>query len=189
MAEPMIDDAPAATRRDSDAATAAAGQGVRDRVTARSVTINRRAGELYDFWRDFSNLPQFMANIVAIDVVDSRHSRWTVKAPADRTVSWDAEIVADEPARLIAWEGRGDVRNAGRVEFRDAGARGTVVTATIAYDPPAGAIGQLVAKLFRREPSVQAAHDLRRFKQLMETGEIATPARNLAALRDDEESR
>jgi uncharacterized membrane protein len=189
MADPVIDDAPPATRRDSSDATAATGQGERDSITARSVTINRPASELYEFWRDFSNLPAFMANIVAIEVVDVRNSRWTVKAPADRTASWDAEIIADEPGRLIAWEGRGDVRNSGRVEFRDAGARGSIVTATIAYDPPAGAIGQLVAKLFRREPSVQAAHDLRRFKQLMETGEIATPARNLAALRDDEESR
>ncbi len=189
MAKPATDDAPPATRRDDDVATAGAGHAARDTITARSVTINRPARELYDFWRDFSNLPQFMANVVAIEIVDSRHSRWTVRAPAGTTVGWDAEITEDVPGKAIAWEGLGDIRNAGRVAFEAAGERGTVVTATIAYDPPAGAIGQLVAKLARREPSVQAAHDLRRFKQLMETGEIATPARNLAALREDEETR
>ncbi|KPF74684.1 cyclase [alpha proteobacterium AAP81b] len=185
----MTDDTPAATRRDGDRATAEAGQGARDSVTARSVTINRPAAELYRFWRDFNNLPKFMADIVVIDVVDATHSRWTVKAPGDREVGWTAEVTEDQPDRLIAWEGRGDIRNSGRVEFRDAGARGTIVTATIAYDPPGGALGKLVAKLFRREPAVQAAHDLRRFKQLMATGEIATPAMNLAQLIDDEESR
>ena len=68
--------------------------------------------------------------------------------------------------------------NSGRVEFRDAGQRGTVVTATITYDPPFGVVGKIIAKMFQREPAIQARRDLRRFKQLMETGEIATPAKN-----------
>lgn len=62
--------------------------------------------------------------------------------------------------------------------FQDAGARGTVVTATILYDPPAGMIGKLVAKLFQREPNIQVRRDLARLKQLMETGEVATNAMN-----------
>ena len=99
---------------------------------------------------------------------------------AGATVAWDARVTQEEKDRFIAWtsEPGADVPNSGRVEFRDAGERGTVVTATIAYDPPGGVIGKVIAKLFQREPAIQARRDLRRFKQLMETGEIATPAMN-----------
>jgi uncharacterized membrane protein len=144
------------------------------------VTINRPVRELYDFFRDFSNLPHFMENVVSIDVRDAKVSHWVVKAPAGATMAWDARITQEEQDRLIAWtsEPGADVANSGRIEFRDAGARGTVVTATIAYDPPGGVVGKLIAKMFQREPAIQARRDLRRFKQLMETGEVATPAMN-----------
>lgn len=146
-------------------------------VVSRAVTINRPRAELYAFWRDFSNLGRFMENIESITVLDATRSHWEVKAPAGRTVAWDAVVTRDEPGRLIAWESApgADVRNAGTVEFKDApGGRGTEVHADIAYDPPMGKLGQLVAKLFQKEPGVQARRDLRRFKQLMEAGEIAT---------------
>ena len=177
------DDAPAATSKSSDAADIATGsliEGKGSSVVGRSVTINRPVSELYRYFRDFSNLPHFMENVVAIEVKDDRLSHWTVKAPAGATVEWDARVTQEEPDRFIAWtsEPGADVANSGRVDFRDAGARGTVVTATIAYDPPGGIIGKTIAKLFQREPAIQARRDLRRFKQLMETGEIATPAMN-----------
>lgn len=153
-----------------------------DELVARSVTINRPRAELYACWRNLSNLPSFMDNVMRIDVLDGDRSHWVVKAPAGKTVEWDARITEHRDGELLAWtsEDGADVPNSGRVEFRDAGARGTVVTATIAYDPPAGTIGKIVAKLFQREPAIQARRDLRRFKQLMETGEIATAARNRA---------
>jgi uncharacterized membrane protein len=93
-------------------------------------------------------------------------------------------IVEDVPDELISWQSDAgaDIANSGRIDFRDApGGRGTLVTATIAYDPPAGALGKLVAKLFQREPRIQARRDLRRFKQFMETGEIATSRMNADA--------
>jgi uncharacterized membrane protein len=146
-------------------------------IVGRTVTINRRRGEVYEFWRDFRNLALFLENIESVEVADDRRSHWTVKAPAGRTVEWDSVITEDEPDRLIAWasvEGA-DIKNTGRIEFRDGPpGRGTEVTATIVYDPPAGDAGKMVAKLFGKEPKVQARHDLRRFKQLMETGEIST---------------
>jgi uncharacterized membrane protein len=177
------DDAPAATSKRSDAAdtvTESLIEGQGSSVVGRSVTINRPASELYSYFRDFSNLPQFMENVVSIEVTDPKRSHWTVKAPAGATVAWDARVTQEEQDRFIEWtsEPGADVANSGRIEFREAGDRGTVVTVTIAYDPPGGVIGKVIAKMFQREPAIQARRDLRRFKQLMETGEIATPAMN-----------
>ncbi len=173
------DDAPLTTsKHPADAAKLIGHEGAT--ITGQAVTINRPHDELYAYWRDFANLPHFMDNVVSVTAHDARRSHWVVKAPGDRTVEWDAVITEEREGELIAWasdEGA-DVPNSGRIEFRDAGERGTVVTATIAYDPPGGAIGKLIAKMFQREPAIQARRDLRRFKQLMETGEIATGARS-----------
>ena len=148
-----------------------------DVLIGRSVTINRPRGELYSFWRDFKNLPQFMHNVHSVTIQDQIHSHWIIEAPGGKTVEWDSEITQDEPGRLIAWQSLegASVRNSGRVEFLNSpDDRGTVVRVTLTYDPPAGAVGKLIARLFQKEPKVQARQDLRRFKQLMETGEIAT---------------
>jgi uncharacterized membrane protein len=148
-----------------------------DTLVGRTVTINRSARELYEFWRDLRNLPLFMENIETIEVYDDRRSHWRVKGPADSTVEWDSIITEDIPGKLIAWESDANaaVPNTGRIEFGEStNGRGAIVTATIAYDPPAGAVGKLFAKVFQREPKIQARRDLRRFKQLMETGEIPT---------------
>lgn len=156
-------------------------------VVGRSITVNLPRDQVYAFWRDFKNFPAFMENIQSVAVGDDRRSHWVVQAPGGRKVEWDAIINEDVPGELIAWSSveEADVKNAGRVEFRDAApGRGTVVTATIAYEPPAGRIGQMIAKLFQEEPKIQARRDLRRFKQVLETGEVAT-SRN----RRDEESR
>ena len=172
---------PASSKHDPAGKTAAGvSEGAGSSVSARAVTINRPVAEVYAAFRDFSRLPEFMENVEAIAVLDEQRSHWTVKAPGGRTVEWDARITEEEPDRLIAWtsEEGADVPNSGRVEFRDAGARGTVVTATILYDPPGGVIGKVIAKMFQREPAIQARRDLRRLKQLLETGEIATPAMN-----------
>ena len=145
-----------------------------------AVTIKRPASELYAFWRDQANLAGVMENVVSIERIDRNRYRWTVKAPAGKEVSWEAVITNDIPDRELSWQSAdgADVANSGRIRFEDAGARGTVVRATIAYEPPAGTVGKVVAKLFQREPRIQARRDLHRFKQLMETGEIATSARN-----------
>lgn len=147
-------------------------------LVARAVTINKPAQELYDFFRDFANLPKFMENIERIDVIDGRRSHWVVSAPAG-TVEWDAIVTDDEPGRAIGWESApgADIRNLGRVEFRDAPqGRGTEVHAVIAYEPPMGTLGRIAAKLTQREPGIQARRDLKRFKMLMEAGEIANNA-------------
>ena len=146
-------------------------------VVGQSVTIDRPREELYRFWRELSNLPRFMEHLESVRVIDDRRSHWSVSAPGGDRVQWDAEIVEDVPGETIAWrslEGA-DVRNGGRITFRDGPpGRGTRVSATIAYDPPGGTVGKLVAKLLQEEPQIQARRDLRRLKQLMETGEVST---------------
>lgn len=182
---PGNDDAPLTASKHQSEALSAAGDefgGSGGAMSGQAVTINRPAAQLYAFWRDFANLPQVLDNVVSIDVLDDKRSHWVVKAPGGSTVEWNAAIIEEREGELIAWasEEGADVPNSGRIEFREAGARGTVVTATILYDPPGGTIGKLIAKMFQREPRVQARRDLRRFKQLMETGEIATGAHTRA---------
>ena len=180
---PQSDDAPLDTSKRRGVGAEAAAQlpgGKGDAIVANTVTINRPVAEVFARFRDFGNLPTFMENVDRIDVLDATHSHWVVKAPGGRTVEWDARVTREEQDRLIAWtsEEGADVANSGQIEFRDAGPRGTIVTLAIVYDPPGGTIGEWIAKLFQREPKIQARRDLRRFKQLMETGEVATPAMN-----------
>ncbi|MFT8246204.1 SRPBCC family protein [Roseomonas sp. BN140053] len=156
-------------------------------AVSRSVTISKPAAEVYAFFRDFRNLPGFMSHVERIEVTDDTRSHWVVRAPMGQTVEWDAVVTEDRPNERISWrsEEGADVRNTGAVEFIPAPAnRGTEVRATIAYEPPAGQLGRLFAKLWGEEPGKQAHDDLRRLKQLLETGEIPTPAMRRAD-RDD----
>lgn len=157
---------------------------------AEAVTIAKPARELYDFWRTLPNLARFMDNVEMIEKVGDKRYHWTVKAPAGKTVEWDAVITDDVPGQSISWQSveGSEMANSGKVSFAEAGARGTVVRALIAYQPPSGAVGKFIAKLFQREPRIQARRDLRRFKQLMETGEVATAARTRALLNKEQEA-
>jgi uncharacterized membrane protein len=146
------------------------------RIVGRTVTIARPRQEVYAQWRDFTRFPEFMEDVTAVERLADDTFRWTVKAPAGREVTFDAQVVEDRPGELLAWHATDDaaVRNSGKVTFRDApGGRGTQVDLTLVYDPPGGRLGELVAFLFQREPQVQARRNLRRFKQLMEAGEVA----------------
>jgi uncharacterized membrane protein len=140
-----------------------------------AITINRPRNEVYEFWHNFENLPRFMAHLESVQVLDERRSRWKAKAPAGSTVEWEAETIEDRPNELIAWRALPDstVPNSGSVQFRDApGGRGTEVLVELRYQPPGGKISALIAKLFGEEPGQQVKGDLRRFKQVMEVGEI-----------------
>ena len=171
---------------DAPGYTARRGFGKYD-VTGRAVTIRRPRSELFAFWRDFSNLASFMENVVSVQPTgDNGRAVWTIRAPAGRTVEVETEVVREEEGELIAWRSvpGSQIETEGRVTFKDApGERGTRVSVRVAYKPPAGELGRAVAKLFQREPSVQARHDLKRFAMLMEAGEIATSARRKDATR------
>ena len=150
-------------------------------LTGRSVTIAKPRSELYAFFRDFQNLPDVMENVTKITPSgpNERHV-WTIAAPAGRTVDVETEVSEDVENERIAWRSTpgSDIDTNGTVTFSDApGDRGTVVQLVIAYEPPLGAAGRAVAKLFGREPHVQARRDLKRLKMFMEAGELATSAR------------
>jgi len=140
-----------------------------------SCVVNRSPEEVYSFWRNFENLPRFMKHLESVEDRGDGRSHWAAKGPAGSTVEWEATIIADVPGEVITWrslEGS-DVDHAGAVRFERApGGRGTIVKVNIQYDPPAGVIGATVAKLFGEEPEQQLDDDLRRFKQVLEVGEV-----------------
>jgi len=143
----------------------------------KSITIARPPDEIYSFWRDLSNLPRFMKNLESVTELDDQHSHWVVKAPAGRRVEWDAVINNEIPGELLAWRSMpgADVANAGSVRFREAPAgRGTEVMVELQYNPPAGALGAIVASFWGKEPSQQIQEDLHRLKAILEAGEIPT---------------
>lgn len=169
MSHTTQDDAPKrAARDDKDGELA---------IVGRSVLINRPRQELFAFWRDFTNLPTFMEAIESIQMTGENRSAWTVRAPAGQTVTLETETVDVVEGESIGWrsvEGS-QIETEGKVTFADAPeGRGTIVSADIGYKPPGGDVGRLVAKLFAAEPNIQARHELKRFKMLMEAGEIST---------------
>lgn len=143
----------------------------------KTVTINKPADELYRFWHDFENLPTFMKHLKSVKVHNEKRSHWIANAPLGNSVEWDADILEDRENEFISWasvEGA-DVDNSGFVRFKKApGDRGTEVKVVLEYNPPGGALAATVAKLFGEEPEQQIGDELRRFKMLMEAGEIAT---------------
>jgi uncharacterized membrane protein len=139
-----------------------------------TTTINRPATELYEFWHDFENLPRFMIHLELVEVTGPRRSHWVARAPTG-TVEWDADITEDVPNERIAWRSvqGSEIPNSGVVRFvRAPGDRGTEVHVEMEYDVPGGKLGALAAKIFGKEPSQQIRDDLRRFKQVVETGEV-----------------
>ena len=162
---------------DGERDTRAALGGSRGVHVESSVTINRPAAELYVFWRHFENLPRFMPHLVSVRRIDERRSHWVAKAPAGRTVEWDAEIINEVPHELIGWRTLHDatVVSAGSVHFKPAGPnRGTQVYVRMQYNPPAGHLGAAIAWMLGHEPNQTIREDLRRFKQLLEAGEAPT---------------
>lgn len=140
-------------------------------------TVAKPRAELFAFWRNFENLPRFMTHLKSVSTIDEKRSHWVATAPAGRTVEWDAEIINEEMDELIAWRSLGgaDVDNTGSVRFVDApGDRGTEVRVVLDYIPPAGKLGKYVAMLFGEAPEISIKEDLRRFKRLMEAGDLPT---------------
>jgi uncharacterized membrane protein len=141
----------------------------------RTVTIAKPPAEIYAFWRNLENLPRFMTYLDSVRVLGDGRSAWKAKGPAGSQYEWMAEITEDRAGELISWRSLppSDAFNTGTVAFLPApGNRGTEVHVTLRYEPPAGAVGAAIAKLFGKEPGQQVLSDLRRLKQVLETGEV-----------------
>ncbi len=142
-----------------------------------SFEINCSPEKAYGYWRDLENLPRFMQYLESVKTTGDGRSEWTAVGPLDKKIHWTAEITEERENERIAWrsiEGS-EVETSGRVEFfANAHGRGTVVKATIQYDPPAGALGKAFATLMGKDPQFLVREDLRHFKALLETGEVAT---------------
>jgi uncharacterized membrane protein len=145
--------------------------------TGASTTINKSPDELYAYWRDLENLPNIMHNLVSVTELDDKRSHWSARTVGGATIEWEAEIVEDQPGKYIAWKSDHDaeIKTYGVIRFDQApGNRGTDVNLLLKYSLPLGLVGAADAAVMGYEPSQQARHDLQRFKQYMETGEIAT---------------
>ncbi|MBW4515748.1 MAG: SRPBCC family protein [Timaviella obliquedivisa GSE-PSE-MK23-08B] len=162
----------------TDTVSEAVGVGQSVKVEKSVSILNKSPEELYQFWHNFENLPSFMKHLQSVTVLDEQRSHWVANAPGNATVEWDAETVIDDAENhLIAWSSLpgATIDNSGFVRFQAAApGRGTEVKVVLEYTPPGGIVGVTIAKLFGEEPEQQLGDDLRRFKQIMEAGEIAT---------------
>ncbi len=151
----------------------------RDTGPARAeanLIVDRPPAECYRFWRNFENLPRFMSYLESVERTQHGISHWVACGPAGARIEWDAEVIEDQPDRRIAWRsvGNSDVSNTGAVDFERApGGRGTIVRVQMDYGHSLQKLGP-VAALFGRDPEQMIRKELRRFKQVMETGEVIT---------------
>ena len=149
--------------------------GARGIHVEESVTINLPIADVFRFWRNFENLPKFMRHLESVAMREEGLSHWVAKGPAGMQVEWDARIINEIDNRLIAWQSieGSTIATAGSVNFDETG-HGTRVRVHFQYSPPGGKVAAAVAYIFGEEPRLQVHEDLRRFKQLLETGEIPT---------------
>jgi uncharacterized membrane protein len=142
-----------------------------------TIIVNAPRERVYSFWRDFQNLPRFMNHLKSVKVTDGRHSRWIAYGPFNKEIEWDAEITNEQQNDRIEWrsiEGS-DVDMQGSVEFSDAtGKRGTLIDVQIAYRGAGSGVAHGVIALMGKDPSFLMRQDMRRFKALLESGEIPT---------------
>lgn len=144
------------------------------------MTINRPPQDVYKFWRNFENLPKFMQHLEMVQSTGNSTSHWKAKGPGNLTVEWDAEMLEDNPGQRISWRSIKDAKipNEGNVEFHEAPAgRGTELKVKIQYYPPGGVAGKIAAQVVHGLNAQQIEDDLRRLKQILETGETATAER------------
>lgn len=161
------------TYDDAPNAAAKHTQGERE-IASHAVTINRPVAEVYGFYRDLTKAPLYMEDVERVEV-DGNRAHWVT-----RHGEWDAEITKEVAGKEIHWQAKD---SAGRAQFREVPGRGTVLTLTLAYDQ--GFLHKIAAKLSQKDPSIQSRRNLRRLKQLLETGEIATNARSRRMLAEE----
>ncbi len=162
--------------------TGAAEASTRPVQVQRSLTVGAPRGDLFRRWREPETQRVIWSHVAEITGETEETAHWRVAAPLGRTLEWDARIVEEREPELLRWEARGDISSAGTIEFRDApGELGTEITVRVSFDPPGGVVGRSAARPFDDPPKLVLAKALRRFKSLVETGEIPSTERNPSA--------
>ncbi|MGH7572321.1 MAG: SRPBCC family protein, partial [Gemmatimonadota bacterium] len=140
----------------------------------KTITVQAPLDEVYDFWSRVENFPRIMSHIREVRDIGRNRTRWTAVGPAGIPVSWDAVVTARVPGEVLAWrsEPGSTIDNAGIVRFEpvDGGAEATRIDIRLSYNPPAGAVGDVVASLLGVDPKSAMDEDLVRFKSLIEEG-------------------
>ncbi|HEY5312745.1 MAG TPA: SRPBCC family protein [Pirellulales bacterium] len=157
-----------AQRRHAGWVAVAAGHGVR---LDQRVLIRRAVSDVFDFWRNFENLPRVLDHLYSVEMVGTSHTHWIAKGPLGVTAQWDAEIINERRGQLIAWRSLpgGDLNTAGAVRFSPSpDGFGTLLRVELKYDPPGGRLGLTLARLLGEDPRRQLRQDLARVKDLLE---------------------
>jgi len=142
-----------------------------------TLLVNASPDQAYKLWRNFAGLPRFMVHLKSVRELDSRRSEWVVLGPGQRELRWSAEITEDTPGQRIAWRSLpgAEVQTSGSVQFRsDHQGRGSFVSVHLQYSVPGGPLASPLAAVIGKNPEFVVREDVRRFKQLLETGEIPT---------------
>jgi uncharacterized membrane protein len=162
-----------AARSDMRASLAKAPQ---DAHVTVALVMNSPPEKIYEFWRNFENLPRFMTHLESVQVTSDRTSRWVAKAAGGMRLQWTSEIVEDQPGEFISWQTSegSDINHCGSVRFEPHSIQGTIVRVEVYYGLPGGQLASRAASLLSMAPESMVKEDLRRLKQLIETGEIAT---------------
>lgn len=146
----------------------------KDSSVAYATTIYKPRQTVYEFWRNWKNLPRFARHLKSVEDLGNGKTRWTAEGPKG-DVTWEAETVEDTPANRISWRsvGEADVPNQGEVVFSDAPMdRGTQVVCRLSYQTPYGFLGDIAAKATGTSPEAEIAEAMRRFKCILECGEL-----------------
>lgn len=139
----------------------------------KAISIQAPVDEVYTLWSNFENFPRFMTNVEEIRDMGQGRSHWVVKGPAGSKIEFDAEVTEKVPNKVVAWKTLPDsaVTHHGQVRFKEV-QDSTQVNVNMAYTPPAGVAGHVVAKLFGKDPKSEMDADLMRMKSLLEEGKI-----------------
>ena len=140
----------------------------------KSVVVKAPVEQVFTFWKNFENFPRFMENIESIHVTGQDLTHWKSKGPLGTHVEWDAKTTSVQENKKISWQStEGTIETHGSVTFEDTGSGQTKVTVGLEYTPPAGILGETVAKIFS-DPEDQLEEDLGRFKKVAESSDFAT---------------
>lgn len=154
------------------------------------ITIQATPASIYAVWRDLQKLPAFMSHVKEVVDEGNNISRWIV-AVGKKRLEWRAQLLEDSPNRRLRWRSiSGDIAHEGEIDIREqSGDRGTVVEVKLHYFPPGGLfVASAFYGFLRKLARMDLGTELVRLRQILETGELATGARRLDEIENDDKA-